>query len=344
VLPDDILFGCTPAMHAIRQQLIKACQTNVPILIQGAGGTGKEALARWVHSQSPWRNGDFVKINFASIPSDLVESELFGYQAGAFTGATLEKSGRVEAAHGGTLFLDQIADVGTMVQAKLLQFLQDGRFSRIGDFEERLVEARLISATSKSLEQEIDAGRFRADLFYRVNVVRIRLPQLSERREDIPCLAEYFRKYYVKEFAKECEPLDPRMVEHLRSQVWPGNIRQLANEIARYVLLGFDSAGIIQEASRTNSHLSFSRSTKKGDAPLKHSVKEAIRDMERTTIVEALRANHWNRRITARALKISYRSLIYKIAQAGLSSKNTAVRSEPPKQAGAAAKKQIERP
>src|SRR5712671_2934902 len=176
-------------MQRIRHQLEKVCTADIPILIQGEAGTGKEVLAQWIHSRSPWSNGQFVKVNCAAIPGTLLESELFGYERGAFTGAHASKPGRVELAHNGTLFLDEIADLSLGLQSKLLQFLQDGRFSRIGDESERAVEARLICATGKNLEEEIDLGRFRADLYYRINVVRLRLPRLRERGEDIPLLA-----------------------------------------------------------------------------------------------------------------------------------------------------------
>src|SRR6202171_6680624 len=178
----QILFGCAPSMNEIRAKTEKICRTNVPVLLCGEGGTGKEALARWIHAQSGYSQGQFIKVNCAAIPGNLLESELFGYEKGAFTGAHVSKPGRVELAHNGTLFLDEIADLELALQSKILHFLQDGCFSRIGDQAERAVNVRVICATNKDLEQEIAAGNFRSDLFYRINVVRFRLPQLSERK------------------------------------------------------------------------------------------------------------------------------------------------------------------
>jgi two-component system, NtrC family, response regulator AtoC len=315
--PDDILFGQSEAMKNVRQRAAKICDTNVPVLLEGDGGTGKEVLARWIHKHSPSCNGQFVKVNCAAIPGPLLESELFGYEKGAFTGARASKPGRVELAHNGTLFLDEIAELDLGLQSKLLQFLQDGHYSRIGDESERAVEARLICATNKDLEHGIDSGRFRADLYYRINVVRIRLPRLRERREDITVLAEYFRKQYEKQFAKESAALEPEMLNCLRNLDWPGNLRELSNGIARYVLIGPEAA-IIPESSMRRTAAAPASPDEMNAVPLKHIAKEAIREMERNLILEALRANQWNRRRAAVALKISYRALIYKIRDAGL--------------------------
>src|SRR6266436_4681673 len=236
--PDDILFGQSEAMKDVRLRAAKICDTNISVLLYGDGGTGKEVLARWIHKHSPWSNGQFVKVNCAAIPGSLLESELFGYEKGAFTGAHGSKPGRVELAHNGTLFLDEIADLSLGLQSKLLQFLQDGRFSRIGDECERVVETRLICAANKDLEEEIEAGRFRADLYYRINVFRLRLPRLSERGEDIPLMAEYFRAQFEEKFSKQSEPLSAGMLNYLQKLDWPGNIRELSNGIARHVLVG----------------------------------------------------------------------------------------------------------
>src|SRR6266436_5454625 len=205
--PDDVLFGRSSIMQDVRRLATRICATDVPVLLNGNGGTGKEVLARWIHTHSPWSNGQFVKVNCAAIPGTLLESELFGYEKGAFTGAHALKPGRVEVAHQGTLFLDEIADFDLGLQSKLLQFLQDGRFSRIGGETERAVETRLICATHKDLEREIDLGRFRSDLYYRINVVCLKLPRLREREEDIPVLAEYFLSQFQKKFEKTAESL-----------------------------------------------------------------------------------------------------------------------------------------
>jgi transcriptional regulator with PAS, ATPase and Fis domain len=315
--PDCVLFGQSEAMKDVRLRAAKISDTNIPVLLYGDGGTGKEVLARWIHKHSPSRAGQFVKVNCAAIPGTLLESELFGYEKGAFTGARESKPGRVELAHNGTLFLDEIAELDLGLQSKLLQFLQDGHYSRIGDETERAVEARLICATNQDLERGIRAGRFRADLYYRINVVRIRMPQLRERREDITILAEYFRKQHERQFAKESAALEPQMLNYLRNLDWPGNLRELSNGIARYVLIGPEAA-IIPESSKRRMAAAQGSSDEANAVPLKRMAREAIRDMERNLILEALRANQWNRRRAAVALKISYRALIYKIRDAGL--------------------------
>ena len=317
-----MLFGQSRAMLVVRQRLAKAAGTNLAILIEGEGGTGKEVLARWIHANSPWRDGPFVKVACAAIPGGLLESELFGYEKGAFTGAHSHKSGRVEQAHGGTLFLDGIAEFDYSLQSKLLQFLQDGRFSRIGDDEEKKVEARFICATARKLELEIDGGRFRADLFYRINGLRIQLPRLKERREDLPQLVDYFLKVYQSRFEKEAPPITKQLLERFQSLDWPGNIRELENTIARYVILGADEHSEIP-MPQVNPRKAVITSRGDGSIPLKRIAKEAVREMERKLILEFLQANQWNRRKTAEALRISYRALIYKIRESGLKSKRT---------------------
>jgi two-component system response regulator AtoC len=228
----------------------------------------------------------------------------------------------VELAHKGTLFLDEIADLDISLQSKLLQFLQDGRFHRIGGEKETLVETRLICATQKELDQEIDSGRFRADLYYRINVIRLELPRLRERREDIPRLVEYFRERFQEKFTKQSEPLSVEMLEYLQNLDWPGNIRELSNGIARHVLMGAE-AQIVQEPVTRGPDPARGWSRGTGAIPLKRITKEVVRERERSFILEALQANQWNRRETAKALKISYRTLLYKIREWGLSSKHS---------------------
>src|SRR5215470_6368263 len=239
--PDDVIFGSSDAMHEVRQRALKICRTNVPVLLMGQGGTGKEVLARWLHANSDFASGDFVKVNCAAIPGSLLESELFGHEKGAFTGAHIARPGRVERAHLGTLFLDEISNLDMGLQSKLLHFLQDGYFSRLGDQIERAVDARVVCATSRRLEQEIDSGRFRADLYYRINVLRIEMPRLLHRREDIPQLAEYFRRIHVEQFKKDCPPFGSDLLGYLQNLPWPGNLRELSNCIARYIVVGPES-------------------------------------------------------------------------------------------------------
>jgi two-component system, NtrC family, response regulator AtoC len=315
--PEEILFGTSAAMGAIQQTLRKAARTTVPIVIQGEGGTGKEMLARWIHKHSACADGEFVKVSCAAIPSQLLESELFGYEKGAFTGANQAKPGRLEWADKGTLFLDDISELELRLQGKLLHFLQDGVFCRIGDTMERRVDTRVICASGRDLQQRISTGEFRADLFYRVSVVQLRLPRLRERREDIPCLAEYFRMQHEKELKKESEPFRSEILEYYKTLNWQGNLRELSNQVARYVLIGAESfAGTFSQPNR--AHRSTTIANGQATPPLKHIAKEVVRKIERSVILQALNENRWNRRKTAEALQISYRSLIYKIREAGL--------------------------
>jgi two-component system, NtrC family, response regulator AtoC len=315
-------------MSEVRGRAEKICNTNIPVLLCGEGGTGKEALARWIHSRSEYSQGQFIKVNCAAIPGNLLESELFGYEKGAFTGAHTAKPGRVELAHNGTLFLDEIADLELGLQSKILHFLQDGCFSRIADQSERAVNVRVICATNKDLEREIAEGKFRADLFYRINVVRFQLPRLRERKEDIPVLAEYFRAMHEQIFAMESMPLNAEMIEYLQNSSWPGNVRELSNGMARHVLIGPEATlgqASIPERSTARSPIRASV----GEVPLKRIAKAAIQELERNVILESLREHQWNRRKTAAALQISYRALIYKIRDAGLTSRRPVRASTP---------------
>ncbi|HUN62512.1 MAG TPA: sigma-54 dependent transcriptional regulator [Candidatus Sulfotelmatobacter sp.] len=330
--PDGVLFGKSPAMAELRNRAQRICSANIPVLLTGEGGTGKEALARWFHAHSRHAGGEFVKVNCAAIPGALLESELFGYERGAFTGATYSKPGRVELADHGTLFLDEIADLDLHLQSKLLHFLQDSTFSRIGDNTERKIEVRLLCATNKDLQTETAEGRFRQDLFYRIHVFRLALPTLRDRREDIPMLAEYFRQHFESQFGIAREPFSQEMLDYLQNLKWPGNIRELSNVVARYVLIGPD--GMIESESNPKHHRARVAIDQDGSrVTLKRVAKDAIKELERSVILETLRANQWNRRKTAQELKISYRALIYKIQDAGLiSRRSAAARSTQPPQ------------
>lgn len=313
--PDAVLFGRSAVMHEIKEKLIKVVATDVPVLLEGEAGTGKELLARWIHARSSRSIRPFVKVNCAAIPGTLLESELFGYEQGAFTGAGARKPGRAELAEGGTLFLDEIGEIHHSVQAKLLEFLQDGRFSRIGGEEVQHAEARVVCATNRNLQGEIDAGMFRADLYYRINVVRIRAPRLKERLEDVPVIADYLMDVYSRQFGMERQGFDLSTIKYLQSLSWPGNIREFANMIARYVLVGNEA---MLPDDRMNAHMRSARPVHQAPVSLKRLAKEVTVEMERKAILEALRANHWNRRRAAQELKISYRALMYKIRQAGI--------------------------
>jgi two-component system, NtrC family, response regulator AtoC len=316
-----VVFGQSEIMRSVRQKIEKVAGTNVPVLIQGESGTGKEVLARLIHHLSPRAEGPFVKVNCAAIPGTLLESELFGYRKGAFTGAYNTKPGRVEMADGGTLFLDEIGELDSSLQAKLLQVLQDGQFTAIGDQEEKRIDTRVICATNRRLEDEIEAGRFRADLFYRINVISVHLPRLRDRREDIPGLVEYFLAQFNARFQRSAPLPSRELLQMFQDSDWPGNIRELENRVARYVILGSEEAFRTETAPPRPVSLPF-EITENGTIPLKRIAKQAVREMERELILKVLQANHWNRRKAAQQLAISYRALIYKIREAGLSQRH----------------------
>jgi two-component system response regulator AtoC len=320
--PDAIVFGRSEAMQALRQRMDKVASANVPVLIQGESGTGKDIIARMVHGLSPWRTGPFVKVNCPAIPGTLLESELFGYEKGAFTGAYGSKPGRVEMAHRGTLFLDEISELDLALQSKLLQLLQDGQFCRIGAQEDKKVEVRVVCATNRRLEEEIETGTFRQDLFYRINVVNLHMPPLRDRRGDIPDLVEYFLEYYNRKYNCRARSLSPELMNSLQKYRWPGNIRELENMVKRYVILGNEeviSGDLVShEQEFFNPEINF-----EGPISLKKITRQATRELERKIILKVLQHQHWNRKQAARSLNISYRALLYKIRDAGLPANRT---------------------
>jgi two-component system response regulator AtoC len=317
--PNAVVFGHSDAMLSLRERLDKVAGANVPVLIHGESGTGKDIIARMIHGLSPWRTGPFVKVNCPAIPGTLLESELFGYEKGAFTGAYGTKPGRVEMAHRGTLFLDEISELDLGLQSKLLQLLQDGQFCRIGAQEDKKVEVRIVCATNRKLEEEIENGTFRQDLFYRINVVNLYMPPLRERRGDIEDLVRYFLEYYNRKYNCRARALSPELMLVLQKYHWPGNIRELENLIKRYVILGTEEAItndlVSQQRDVFNPEISID-----GPISLKKLTRQAVRELERKVILKVLQANHWNRKQSARALNISYRALLYKIRDTGLPS------------------------
>ena len=317
--PDSVVFGRSPAMAIVRHKVRKVAGTNVPVLIQGESGTGKEILAKLLHVQSPWSDGPLVKVSCPAIPATLLESELFGYEKGAFTGAYGTKPGRVEMANRGTLFLEEIAELDMGLQAKLLQLLQDGQFSRIGAQEDKRVEVRVVCATNRHLDKEIEAGTFRSDLFYRINVVDMQLPPLRDRREDIPDLVGYFLEFHGAMFKCTPRPVPSRLMQILQAYDWPGNIRQLENLVKRYVILGTEEAITSDLVSRRPASPFDPHIPIDGPASLKEITQQAMLEVERRVILRTLQAHNWNRKRAAQALNISYRALLYKIRDAGLS-------------------------
>ena len=305
-------------MQAVRQRVEKIASANVPVLIQGESGTGKDIIARLVHKLSPWESGPFVKVNCPAIPGTLMESELFGYEKGAFTGAAGSKPGRVEMANRGTLFLDEISELEHGLQSKLLQLLQDGQFCRIGAQEDRKVEARVVCATNRVLENEILNGGFRQDLFYRINVVNIKMPPLRERAVDIPILVNYFLDFYNEKYNCRSKPLSSSAMDQLQRYQWPGNVRELENLLRRYVILGSEEAITNELGSKPQENVWNAEINIDGPVSLKKITRQATLEIERKVILRVLEQNNWNRKKAARALSISYRALLYKIRDTGL--------------------------
>jgi transcriptional regulator with PAS, ATPase and Fis domain len=320
VPPAEIVFGRSPVMQPIKQLVGKILTADLPVLIQGENGTGKGLLAQFIHANSSLRSGSFVKVNCAAIPAALLESELFGYEQGAFTNAHNSKPGCVELADRGTLFLDEITELSQSLQAKVLQILQDGVYSRIGDTQDRQISTRVICATHRNLEGEVGIGRFRADLFYRINVITINLPPLRERREDIVTLVSHFLEQSNARFERNAPPLPAEVIQAFEHREWRGNIRELENLIARYAILGAPDE-LLAETRTRRSRVAPLRVARDGTVSLKAIAKHAVREVENNFILQVLRENKWNRRKTAQALNISYRALIYKIQEAGLSDK-----------------------
>ena len=316
--PDEIIFGCSDAMRPVKAILERVANSNLPVLIHGANGTGKEVIAKLIHLRSPMRNGPFVKLSCAAIPGALLEAELFGYEKGAFTGAYSAKPGRIDAAHEGVLLLDEIAELGIDLQAKLLQLLQDGMYCRVGGQEQQKAAFRVICTTNRDLRHEISGGTFRHDLYYRIDGVSVRIPSLRERRDDIPLIANYLLEVYQQMFKTVVRPLSATLQRRLQQHSWPGNIRELENVMRRYTILGTSDAIAQQVDIRPRMSLEFEMPTT-GDLSLKRLTKQALRDLETKIIVNVLEANGWSRRKTAAVLQISYRALLYKMHDAGIS-------------------------
>jgi two-component system response regulator AtoC len=311
------LLGISQEMSAIRRQIEQAASAGMPVLITGESGTGKNLVAQSLHLLSPRHDRSLVQVNCPSLPLTLIESELFGYEQGAFTGANRSRSGKVEQAQHGTLFLDEIGDLDISVQAKLLQVLQDFRFSRLGGAEERVVDIWLICATHRKLQADIDSGRFRSDLYYRINVVSIELPPLRRRPADVPILLDHFLRRYEAKFGRPVEPLSRSVSKLLEAYHWPGNVRELENLVKRYVVLGTEQA-IVEALSERDSAAVAPAFIPDAHLPLRLQTQRAVRLLERQIILRALNEHRWNRRKTAESLDISYRALLYKIKDAGL--------------------------
>ena len=320
---DRLLFGNSEQMEAIGKTIKLISDTDVPVLIVGESGTGKELVANAVHLHSLRKGRPLVKVNCVAIPGELLESELFGYEKGAFTGAYNSKPGRFEFAHKGTLFLDEIGDMPLPLQAKLLGVLQEGKFFRLGGKNEVEVDIRIMAATNQNLEDGIRRGTFREDLFYRLNVVRIRIPPLRERKEETPILINHFFAKYSQIYNKSVKELSKKTLKLLMEYDWPGNVRELENVIKKFVVLD-DEDLVIRELNLREIR----KEEKKTDIeylPLEiedYSLKEigrkAAAKAEKVAIEKTLEYTHWNRRQAAQILKISYKTLLNKIKETGL--------------------------
>jgi DNA-binding NtrC family response regulator len=304
---DFAMIGAGPRMKAIFEKIRKTAPTQGRVLITGENGTGKELVAREFHQDSKRAHGAFVKVNCAAIPSELIESELFGHEKGAFTGATQARRGKFELAHEGTIFLDEIGDMAPGAQAKVLRVLQEGELERVGGHETISVDVRVVSATNKNLQEEIKGGRFREDLFYRLNVVPLELPPLREHKEDIPALVEHFVKVACEKNDMRPKSLEQAGVSLLMQYDWPGNVRELRNAIERLVILS--DGNVVREGDV--------REVLPGAKPVRARYAQgvALRDLmssaEREIILEALEAHAHHVSNTAKALGVE-RSHLYK--------------------------------
>ncbi len=312
--PAHLLEGHSPQLEEIRRVVERVAPTTATVLISGESGTGKELVARSLHRASDRASGPFIKINCAAIPEGLIESELFGYEKGAFTGAGARKPGRFELADGGTLFLDEIGELPSPAQPKLLRALQEARFYRVGGTETVAVDVRLIAATNRDLREEVSAGRFREDLFYRLHVVPIQLPPLRERRADIPVLVRFFIERFGRRFERQVRAVEPAAMAALQSQDWPGNLRELENAVERAVLL-CDGEIIRAGDVPGSTAVPDAAAQDASPTPLRDRVRQATRQLEREAILEALERTAGNVTRAARDLGLSRRGLQLKMKE-----------------------------
>jgi two-component system nitrogen regulation response regulator NtrX len=314
------IVGESPDIQALRVQIQSAAPSHGRVLIRGESGTGKELIARAIHRQSLRKEKPFVEVNCAAIPDELIESELFGHEKGAFTGATTKRRGKFELADGGTIFLDEVGDMSLKTQAKVLRVLQEQTFERVGGTEIITVDVRVIAASNKPLEEEIQKGNFREDLFYRLNVIPFEIPSLRERREDIPLLANYFLLLFSQEYGKRKKTLSPAAMDLLLQHPWPGNVRELRNVMERMVIMVHGDTiqdadvapslrvrpGVVSEAA-AEPEVSW-------DGPLR----EARERFERQYILRRLKEAHWNISRTADRMGIERSNLHRKMKAYGI--------------------------
>ncbi|MDO9067947.1 MAG: sigma-54 dependent transcriptional regulator [Deltaproteobacteria bacterium] len=314
------LMGDTPVIKLLREQIMRVAPTTASVLLTGENGTGKELAARSIHYYSLRRDRPFIAINCAAIPEELIESELFGHEKGAFTGAVTQKKGKFDLADGGTLFLDEIADMSLKTQAKILRIIQERCFERVGGIRQVSVDVRILAATNKMLDQEILLGRFREDLYYRLNVVPFRVPTLRERREDIPMLVRYFVGLFFRREGREAKVFLPEALDMLTEHNWPGNVRELKNIIERIIIM--TPGRIITPADIPDlrgGQLSGSPPCPKfEDAFSRSSLRDAREEFEREFIIQKLEDNDWNISRTAELIELERSNLHRKIKSYGI--------------------------
>jgi two-component system response regulator AtoC len=327
----DLGGSCSPKMVRVREIARQVAETDVPVLITGESGVGKEVLARYIHTHSGRSDQPYVKVNCAALPHDLLESELFGYERGAFTGAVTDKPGKFELAGKGTLVLDEIGEMSPILQAKLLHVLQDNEYSRLGGKRTIKVHARILASTNRKLEQSVSRGEFREDLYFRLNVIAIEIPPLRERRDDIPLLCAHFMEKYREKYKSPVLHLPQQLMESLSRFDWPGNIRQLENTIKRYLILP-DSDLMLSSTPATTAPPAAPAQETPVSKPKVLDLKEvgafAAEQAEREVVLRALEQTRWNRKAAARLLNISYKGLRNKLKKWQLKDSRTTVARE----------------
>jgi two-component system, NtrC family, response regulator PilR len=310
------LIGQSTIMHQLREMIVRVARSQAPVHICGESGTGKELCARLIHESGARREGPFVAVNCGAIPTELMESELFGHKRGSFTGAVADKKGLVQSAEGGTLFLDEIADLPLHMQVKLLRVVQEKTVRAVGEAREEPVDVRILSATHKNLAELVAEGRFREDLFYRINVIELRVPALRERREDIPGLAAMILRRLARRMNMEAPELDSQALAALQVYAFPGNVRELENILERALTLS--TGGLI-----TADHLRLRSDSRAGieDAAAPHAtgaLGAQLEDIEREAIIKALEKTRYNKTAAAKLLGISFRALRYRVKKLGI--------------------------
>jgi transcriptional regulator with PAS, ATPase and Fis domain len=317
-LSDGVSFVyASPAMKEIYDQARLIAKFDMPVLMLGESGTGKEVVSLLIHHLSPRAKHPLLKVNCAAVPADLLESELFGYEAGAFTGATKAKPGKFEMCEGGTILLDEIGEMPPALQAKLLHFLQDHRFSRLGGRHTIQADVRILAATNVNIEEALANKSLREDLYYRLSGFTMNVPPLRQRRREIPLLMKYFMKRNALQFSSPERAFSQAMIEACLSYSWPGNLRQLENFVRRYLVLGNEELALteLRSAHRNTSDVRPVSISSQGLSGLKSLVKSVKKEAEAAAISQALELTNWHRQKASRVLKISYKALLYKIKE-----------------------------